>query len=106
MMTTNHRYTVLTTSSPHKAMQLAREHSERIHLIMADVVMPQMNGKDLAEQVTKILPEIITLFMSGYTANAIVHHGILDERVNFIEKPFVSDSLARKVRDVLDKEKI
>ncbi len=99
-------YSLLTTSSPHEAMQLAREHTHRIHLLMTDVVMPRMNGKDLAEQVTKILPEIRTLFMSGYTVNVIARHGILDERVNFIEKPFMSDSLARKVRDVLDRTKI
>ena len=95
-------YAVLTANSPNEAMEIAGEHSGRIHLLMTDVVMPQMNGKDLAEQVMKIRPEIGTLFMSGYTANAIAHHGILDEGVNFIEKPFMSDSLARKVREVLD----
>jgi PAS domain S-box-containing protein len=95
-------YAVLTANSPHEAMEIAGEHSGRIHLLMTDVVMPQMNGKDLAEQVMKIRPETKTLFMSGYTANAIAHQGILDEGVNFIEKPFMSDSLARKVREVLD----
>jgi len=87
------------------AMEIAREHSGRIHLLMSDVVIPRMNGKDLAEQVMKILPETKTLFMSGYTANAIAHHGILNEGVHFIEKPFMADGLARKVREVLDKTK-
>ena len=95
-------YAVLTANSPNEAMEIAGEHSGRIHLLMTDVVMPQMDGKDLAEQVMKIRPETKTLFMSGYTANAIAHQGILDEGVNFIEKPFMSDSLARKVREVLD----
>ena len=72
---------------------------------MTDVVMPRMNGKDLAEQVMKIRPETKALFMSVYTANTIAHHGILNEGVHFIEKPFMADSLARKVREVLDKTK-
>ncbi len=95
-------YAVLTASSPYEAMETAGEHSGEIHLLMTDVVMPRMDGKDLAERVMKIRPETGTLFMSGYTANAIAHHGILDEGVNFIEKPFMSDRLARKVRAVLD----
>ena len=86
-------------------METAGEHSGEIHLLMTDVVMPQMSGKDLAERVMKIRPETGILFMSGYTANAIAHHGILDEGVHFIEKPFMSDRLARKVRAVLDKTK-
>jgi len=96
-------YAVLTANGPDEAMATAREHTGRIHLLMTDVVMPRMNGNDLAEQVMKIRPETGTLFMSGYTANAIAHHGILNEGVHFIEKPFMSDSLARKVREALDK---
>jgi len=98
-------YAVLTANGPREAMEIAGEHSGGIHLLMTDVVMPQMGGKDLAERVMKIRPETGILFMSGYTANAIAHHGILDEGVNFIEKPFMSDRLARKVRAVLDKTK-
>ena len=94
-------YAVLTANSPNEAMEMARKHSGTIHLLMTDVVMPQINGKDLAEQVLKIRSETRTLFMSGYTANAIAHHGILDEGVHFIEKPFMADSLARKLREVL-----
>ncbi len=95
-------YAVLTANSPYEAMEMAREHTGTIHLLMTDVVMPQMNGKDLAEQVLKIRSETRTLFMSGYTVNAIAHHGILDEDVHFIEKPFMADRLARKLREVLD----
>ena len=97
-------YAVLTANTPHEAMEITGKHADRIHLLMTDVVMPQMDGKDLAEHIMKIRPETKTLFMFGYTANAIAHHGILDEGVNFIEKPFMSDSLARKVREVLDEE--
>ena len=96
-------YAVLTANGPDEAMATAREHTGGIHLLMTDVVMPRMNGNDLAEQVMKIRPETGTLFMSGYTANAIAHHGILNEGVHFIEKPFMADGLARKVREVLDK---
>jgi len=66
------------------------------------VIMPRMSGKDLAEQVAKIRPEVKTLFMSGYTANTIAHHGVLDQGVHFIEKPFSVHDLGRKVREVLD----
>ena len=64
--------------------------------------MPEMNGRDLAKEITSLYPDIMCLFMSGYTSNVIVHHGILDEGVHFIQKPFSKQSLAAKVREVLD----
>ena len=94
-------YTVLTSQSPVQAVDLVSKHTGKIHLLITDVVMPEMNGKDLADAVTAMRPDIRTLFMSGYTANTVVHHGILDKEVNFIEKPLTLDRLARKVREAM-----
>jgi two-component system, cell cycle sensor histidine kinase and response regulator CckA len=96
-------YDVFPANRPDEAMEMAREHTTRIRLLMADVVMPQMSGKDLARQIAEIHPDIQTLFMSGYTANVIAHQGILDEGVNFIEKPFSMNELGRKTREALKK---
>jgi len=84
-------------------MILAREYAGEIHLLMTDVVLPEMNGKDLTEEIMKIRPDMKSLFMSGYTADIIAPHGIMDKELNFIQKPFTAESLARKVREVLDK---
>ena len=97
-------YKVLTTKSPHEATEMAQEHPGQIHLIMTDVVMPEMSGNDLASHLTKIRPKSQTLFMSGYTADVIAHQGILDEGVNFIEKPFSMKDLGLKIREVLEKK--
>jgi two-component system, cell cycle sensor histidine kinase and response regulator CckA len=94
-------YQVLTADTPGKALHLAKEHSGKIHLLITDVVMPEMNGRDLADQIEDLYPNIKTLFMSGYTANVIAHHGVLDEGVAFIQKPFSKKDLAEKVREVL-----
>jgi two-component system, cell cycle sensor histidine kinase and response regulator CckA len=77
-------YTVLAAGTPGEAIRLAQEHSGRIDLLMTDVVMPEMNGRDLAKNLLSIYPDIRRLFMSGYTANVIAHHGVLDEGVHFI----------------------
>jgi YesN/AraC family two-component response regulator len=82
---------------------VAREHDEKIHLLITDVVMPEMNGRDLAGEIKTIHPEVEWLFMSGYTQNVIVHNGVLDEGFNFIEKPFSVEGLSTKIREVLDK---
>ncbi|MCK5192252.1 MAG: hybrid sensor histidine kinase/response regulator, partial [Desulfobulbaceae bacterium] len=66
------------------------------------VVMPQMSGQELKESIEAINPGIKTLFMSGYTANVIAHHGVLDKGINFMQKPFTNDELARKVREVIE----
>ena len=92
-------YTVLTAENPSEAMKIAGEYEGTIHLLITDVVMPEMNGRDLSAQLTKTNPGIKTLYMSGYTANVIAHHGVLDEGVQFIQKPFSMKDLAVKVRE-------
>ena len=94
-------YTVLSASTPGEAIRLAEEHTGEIHLLMTDVVMPEMNGRDLAKRLLSLYPNLKHLFMSGYTANVIAHHGVLDQGVHFIQKPFTSDDLALKVREAL-----
>ncbi len=94
-------YTVFAANSPGDAMALARKNAGGIDLLITDVVMPEMNGRDLANQLQTLYPGLQVLFMSGYTANVIAHRGVLDEGVNFIPKPFSQKELAVKVRDVL-----
>jgi PAS domain S-box-containing protein len=96
-------YTVLTAATPTEAMRLAEEHAGEIHLLMTDVVMPEMNGRDLAHRLKSLYTTLKCLFMSGYTANVIAHHGVLDPGVHFIQKPFSMQGLATKVREVLEK---
>jgi PAS domain S-box-containing protein len=95
-------YTVLAAGTPGEAVRLAQEHPGRIDLLLTDVVMPEMNGRDLAKNLLSIYPDIRRLFMSGYTANVIAHHGVLDEGVHFIQKPFTLQPLAAKIREALD----
>ncbi|MEI6207618.1 MAG: response regulator [Desulfuromonadales bacterium] len=95
-------YTILAADSPGDAIRLASEHSDKMHLLMTDVVMPEMNGKDLANKLQSLYPQLKCLYMSGYTANVIAHHGVLDAGVHFIQKPYSLPDLAAKVRDVLD----
>lgn len=99
-------YKVLAADTPGGAIALAREYAGQIHLLMTDVVMPEMNGRDLAGNLLALYPDLKRLFMSGYTANLIAHHGLLAEGVNFIQKPFSREQLGKKVRDVLDKDKL
>ena len=94
-------YTVLIAASPNEAFSVAEDHAGKISLVITDVVMPEMNGKDLANHLQILYPGIKVLFMSGYTANAIAHHGVLDDGVNFIQKPFSRKDLTNKVRAVL-----
>jgi two-component system cell cycle sensor histidine kinase/response regulator CckA len=91
-------YRVLAAGTPGEAIDLAEKHSSEIHLLITDVVMPEMNGWDLAERLQSLYPSMKILFMSGYTANVIVHRGVLDKGVNFIQKPFSMKDLAVKVR--------
>jgi len=95
-------YHVLEAKHGPEALILARRHSGEIHLMLTDVVMPQMSGRELAEQLTPFRPDMKVLYMSGYTDDAIVHHGVLDEGTAFIGKPFTPAALTRKVREVLD----
>lgn len=95
-------YTVLKAETPGEAARLAREHIGEIQLLMTDVIMPEINGRDLAKNLLPIYPNMKCLFMSGYTADVIAHHGVLEEGVHFIQKPFSLSDMAAKVRKVLD----
>ncbi|HPJ97364.1 MAG TPA: ATP-binding protein, partial [Syntrophales bacterium] len=94
-------YTVLSAGKPAEALELARKHAGQIHLLMTDVVMPEMNGRDLAQNITFIHPNIRRLFMSGYPADVIARQGVLDEGVHFIQKPFLMKDLAAKLRGAM-----
>ena len=95
-------YTVLTAVTPGEALSLAGKHKDEIHLLITDVVMPEMNGSDLARELLLIYPNLKCLFMSGYPVEHITHHGILDEGMNFIKKPFYKKDLAVRVRELLE----
>jgi signal transduction histidine kinase len=94
-------YKVLEATRGEEALRLARQHGEEIDLALVDVVMPEMSGPDLVKQLDPLCPKLRVLFMSGYTDEAILHHGIA-ESVAFLQKPFLPDVLARRVREVLD----
>ncbi len=100
-MLINLGYTVLATSSPSEAIQLAVQHQGDIDLLLTDVVMPEMNGRELATALLTIAPQVRQVFMSGYTANVIAHHGVLDSGVHFLQKPFSKRDLATKLHTVL-----
>ncbi len=95
-------YTVLSAAGAREAIRLCEEHAGKIHLMLTDVVMPGVSGRDLARSAAAIRPSLRVLFMSGYTDDAIVHHGVLDAGTPFLQKPFTPRSLAQKVRWVLD----
>ncbi|MGC8874422.1 MAG: PAS domain S-box protein [Chloroflexia bacterium] len=95
-------YTVLEAKESAQALELARKYGGYIHLLLTDVVMPQMSGRLLSETLQQTYPGMQTLYMSGYTDNVVVQHGILEPGVAFIQKPFTPRDLARKVREVLD----
>jgi two-component system cell cycle sensor histidine kinase/response regulator CckA len=97
-------YEVVSAESPDRCIELVHEHTGAIHLLMTDVVMPGMNGKDLFERLRLVLPGLKVLFMSGYTADVIGHHGVLDKGLHFIAKPFSRHALSQKVRQVLDSQ--
>lgn len=95
-------YTVLPAARPAEAMHLAEVHPGRIDLLMTDVVMPEMNGRDLARSLLSLYPNVKRLFMSGYTGDVIALHGVLDPGVHFIQKPFSIKRLTAKVREALE----
>jgi PAS domain S-box-containing protein len=95
-------YRVLSAATPSEALCLAKEHHEQIRLLIVDVIMPEMNGRDLAKKVEALSPEIGCLFMSGHSGDVIAQHGMLDQEVHFIQKPFSIQALAAKVRQVLE----
>jgi len=95
-------YQVLTAHDPGDAIGLTGRCEGVIQLLITDVVMPTMNGRELAERLRSICPDLKCLFMSGYTADAIAHRGVLDKGVRFLQKPFSTNDLARRVREALD----
>ena len=95
-------YCVLTANNPNEALEVAKEQGRNIQLLITDVVMPEFNGRELASRLETYSPKLKILFMSGYTANVIAHHGILDTGVNFIQKPFSKKEILTHVRKVLD----
>jgi two-component system cell cycle sensor histidine kinase/response regulator CckA len=95
-------YRVLESASAEDALQVSGRHQGTIHLLLTDVVMPQMSGRKVAELLASRRPKMKVLYMSGYTDNAIVHHGILDANTAFLQKPFTPETLALKVREVLN----
>jgi len=94
-------YIVLTQNTPEGAISLAEKYTGEIHLVITDVIMPEMNGLELTNRLQSIYPNLKRIFMSGYTSNTIAHHGVLDEGVHFLQKPFSQKDLAIIVRKVL-----
>ena len=91
----------MTATTPAEALLLASEHTGPVDVLLTDVVMPEMNGRLLADRLLELHPHLRCLFMSGYTADVIAHHGVLDEGVHFLQKPFSTATLAAKLREVL-----
>jgi CheY-like chemotaxis protein len=98
-----HGYTVIEAHDGAAALTAAQANAGRIRLLVTDVVMPGMNGPDLAERFRPLCPGALVLFISGHAESAIVHHGVLDPGVAFLPKPFTPERLARRVREMLDR---
>ena len=95
-------YVVIAVATPGEAISKAQELHGGIDLLITDVVMPEINGRELVRNITSIYPDIKYLYISGYTADTIAHKGVLDEGINFIQKPFTRNALAAKIREVLE----
>jgi CheY-like chemotaxis protein len=95
-------YKVLTATSPEKALQLIQNEPVKVHLLVTDVIMPEMNGRELAERLSAMYPDLVVLFMSGYAEDVIAERGVVEEGVHFLEKPFTAADLAAAVRVALD----
>ncbi len=98
-------YTVLAANTPEQAMQIANSSKINIDLLITDVVMPSMNGRELTQKILKAVPNVKCLYMSGYTRNVIAHRGILGRGMNFINKPFSRMDISLKIREILDEKK-
>ncbi len=95
-------YRVLEAAGGEAALLICETNKEAIRLLLSDVVMPEMSGREVASRLQSPHPEMSILYMSGYAENAVVHHGVLDEGTSFIQKPFSPYALALKVREILD----
>ena len=95
-------YNVLEARHGAEALEISERHQDVIHLMLTDVVMPEMSGRELAQRLAPVRPDMKVLYMSGYTDDAIVRHGVLGAGMAFLSKPFTPDALALKVREVLD----
>jgi len=95
-------YAILEAPNGETALRLAAKHHGPIHLLLTDVIMPGLSGRQLAEQLVQLRPDMKVLYASGYADQAIVHHGILDSDIAYLQKPFTPETLARRVRQVLD----
>jgi PAS domain S-box-containing protein len=97
-------YTVLAAGDPSEALEVTSRHPGPIHLLLTDVVMPGMGGRELASRLTRVRPNMRVLYMSGYTDDSVVRHGVLEREVSFLQKPFTVRGLSQKVREVLEPE--
>src|SRR5258708_15310432 len=102
MILESNGYKVIEAATGEEALLLCYQHPREIDLMVTDVIMPGMSGRILAERVAAFAPELPVLYMSGYTDDAIVRHGLLGHRLEFIQKPFTAEALTRKIRRVLD----
>ncbi len=98
----SHGYLVLEAADGDEALEVCKHHEGPIDLLVTDVVMPGMNGRELAQRLSTVIPNAAVLFISGYTGGALVEHGVLQEGTNFLQKPFSPHRLVQKVREVLD----
>lgn len=97
-------YRVLPCSHPQEGIEVSRKHVGQIDLLLTDVVMPGMNGRDMASQILRILPELHVVFMSGYTEHVLTHDGEVDPQFEYLQKPFTLQTLRRKLERVLGTE--
>ena len=95
-------YKVLSASNPQDAIKQVRGYPGEIHLLMTDVVMPGMSGRELRDALLQLRPGLRCLYISGYTGDAIAHRGILEKDINFLPKPFTREELATKLREILE----
>jgi CheY-like chemotaxis protein len=95
-------YTVHAAASPAEALGLAATHGHRLDLVLTDVILPQMNGRELVARLSSDHPTIAAVYVSGYTADVIARHGVLEPGVHFVQKPFGANELAVRIRDALD----
>jgi len=96
-------YAVLEAASGAAALELAAGHAGPIHLLLTDVIMPGLSGRQVADRLAALRPDTRVLYASGYTDDAVVRHGVLESGIAYLQKPFTTESLARKVREVLDR---